>query len=34
MQVTSKWITELGEIGSTMRKDTDMLKAFISSSTD
>ena len=34
MQITSKWITELGEIGSTMRKDTDMLKAFISSSTD
>lgn len=34
MQVTSKWITELGEIGSTMRKDTDMLKAFISSSSD
>ena len=34
IQVTSKWITELGEIGSTMRKDTDMLKAFISSSTD
>ena len=34
IQVTSKWITELGEIGSTMRKDTDLLKAFISSSTD
>lgn len=34
IQVTSKWITELGEIGSTMRKDSDMLKAFISSSTD
>lgn len=34
IQVTTKWITELGEIGSTMRKDTDMLKAFISSSTD
>ena len=34
IQVTTKWITELGEIGSTMRKDTDMLKAFLSSSTD
>ena len=34
MQATSKWICELGEIGSTMRKDMDSVKAFITKSTD
>lgn len=34
MQITSKWIVELGEIGSTMRKDIDLVKAFISSAVD
>lgn len=34
MQATSKWISELGEIGSTMRKDMDSVKAFLSKSTD
>lgn len=30
LQVTSFWLAELGEIGSTMKKDIDTLKAFIS----
>lgn len=34
MQATSKWICELGEIGSTMRKDMDSVKAFLTKSTD
>ena len=34
MQSTSKWISELGEIGSTMRKDMDSVKAFLTKSTD
>lgn len=34
MQTTSKWISELGEIGSTMRKDMDSVKAFLTKSTD
>ena len=33
-QATSKWICELGEIGSTMRKDMDSVKAFLTKSTD
>ena len=34
IECTSKWICELGEIGSTMKKDIDSLKAFLTSSTD
>ncbi|MDE6036370.1 MAG: hypothetical protein K2G36_10760 [Ruminococcus sp.] len=34
MQATSKWISELGELGSTMRKDMDSVKAFLTKSTD
>lgn len=34
IECTGKWITELGEIGSTMRKDVDRLKAFLSLSMD
>lgn len=34
IQAVSKWITELGEIGSTMKKDVNMVKAFISQSVD
>ena len=34
MLATNKWICELGEIGSTMKKDIDSVKAFISKSTD
>lgn len=34
MQATSKWLSELGEIGSTMRKDMDSVKAFLTKSTD
>ena len=34
IQATSKWISELGEIGSTMKKDMDSVKAFITKSTD
>lgn len=34
MQATSKWICELGEIGSTMKKDMDSVKAFITNATD
>lgn len=34
MQATSKFISELGEIGSTMRKDMDSVKAFLTKSTD
>lgn len=34
MQATSAWICELGEIGSTMRKDIDRLKAFLTLSMD
>ena len=34
IQVTSNWLVELGEIGSTMRKDMDSLKAFITKSMD
>ncbi|MDE6005601.1 MAG: hypothetical protein K2G88_09475 [Oscillospiraceae bacterium] len=34
IQATSKWICELGEIGSTMKKDMDSVRAFISRSTD
>lgn len=33
-QATTKWIAELGEIGSTMKRDMDSLKAFITSSYD
>ncbi|MDE7122417.1 MAG: hypothetical protein K2O42_09695 [Oscillospiraceae bacterium] len=34
IQVTSHWIVELGEIGSTMRKDMDSLKAFLTKDLD
>ncbi len=34
IECTSKWICELGEIGSTMKKDIDSLKAFLTSSTN
>jgi len=34
MQVTASWICELGEIGSTMRKDIDAVKAFLTSAID
>lgn len=34
IEATSCWITELGEIGSTMKKDRDKLKAFLSRATD
>ncbi len=34
IQATSKWISELGELGSTMRKDMDSVKAFLTKSTD
>lgn len=34
IKITSRWITELGEIGSTMKKEIDMLKSFISNATD
>lgn len=34
MQSTSFWITELGEIASTMKKEINVLKAFISNSVD
>lgn len=34
IQATSFWITELGEIGSSMKKEVNALKAFISNSTD
>lgn len=34
MYTTSKWICELGEIGSTMKKDMDSVKAFLTKSTD
>ena len=34
IKATSKWISELGEIGSTMKKDMDSVKAFITKSTD
>lgn len=34
MQATAYWITELGEIGSTMKKEIDVLKAFISNTND
>lgn len=34
MQITDKWIVELGEIGSTMRKDIDLVKSFITNSVD
>lgn len=34
IQVTGNWIVELGEIGSTMRKDMDSLKAFLTKSMD
>ncbi|MDE6005612.1 MAG: hypothetical protein K2G88_09530 [Oscillospiraceae bacterium] len=34
IQATSKWICELGEIGSTMKKDINSTKAFLSSATD
>lgn len=34
IQATSKWISELGEISSTMRKDMDSVKAFLTKSTD
>ena len=34
MQATSKWIVELGEIGSTFKSDLDALKGFLSKSTD
>lgn len=34
IQATSKWISELGELGSTMRKDMDMVKAFLTKALD
>ena len=34
MECTSVWIAELGEIGSTMRKDVDRLKGFLSQARD
>jgi len=34
IKVTSGWITELGEIGSTFKSDLDMLKAFITDKID
>lgn len=34
IQATSKWICELGELGSTMKKDMDSVKAFLTKSTD
>lgn len=34
IEATSNWIVELGEIGSTMRKDIDSLKAFLTKSMD
>ena len=34
IEATSNWIVELGEIGSTMRKDMDSLKAFLTKSMD
>ena len=34
IQAVSKWICELGEISSTLKRDVDSLKAFISSPTD
>ena len=34
IQATSKWIAELGELGSTMKKDMDSVKAFLTKSTD
>lgn len=34
IQSSGKWISELGELGSTMRKDMDSVKAFLSKSTD
>lgn len=34
MQCTSKWIVELGELGSTMRRDIDRVKAFLTKSGD
>ncbi|MDE6673103.1 MAG: hypothetical protein K2K16_13090 [Ruminococcus sp.] len=34
IQSTSKWISELGELGSTMKKDMDSVKAFLTKSTD
>lgn len=34
MLATNKWICELGEIGSTMKKDINSVKAFLSRSTD
>lgn len=34
MYATANWIAELGELGSTMKKDIDSVKAFITRSTD
>lgn len=34
LQITSRWICELGEIGSSMKRDQDLMKAYISQSTD
>ena len=34
IQTTSRWITELGEIGTTMKKDVDAVKQFISNASD
>ena len=34
MQATSKWISELGELGSIIRKDMDSVKVFLTKSTD
>ena len=34
IRITSKWIVEIGELGSTMRKDVDILKAFLTRGTD
>lgn len=34
LRITSKWLCELGEIGSTMKKDVDNVKAFITRGTD
>ena len=34
IRVTSKWICEIGELGSTMKKNTDIVKAFLTKSED
>lgn len=34
LRVTSKWICELGEVGSTLKKDVDIIKAFLTRGDD